>query len=61
MSNMSYCRFENTLGDLQDCEAAIRDGEVSDLSASEARALQEMFNIMHGLVEDYPEYLECGR
>ena len=25
MSNMSYCRFHNTLGDLQDCKDAIEE------------------------------------
>ncbi|RKZ15601.1 hypothetical protein DRQ53_08610 [bacterium] len=27
MSNMSYCRFENTSGDLSDCLGAMRDME----------------------------------
>lgn len=27
MSNMSYCRFQNTLGDLQDCYEALGDME----------------------------------
>ncbi len=35
MGNMSYCRFENTLGDLQDCYDNIDD---PDLSESEKRA-----------------------
>jgi hypothetical protein len=25
MSNMSYCRFENTLSDLRDCELALEE------------------------------------
>ena len=32
MSNMSYCRFENTLNDLRDCEEHLDD---DDLSKSE--------------------------
>ena len=35
MSNMSYCRFENTLRDLQDCLEHIND---DDMSADEIRA-----------------------
>lgn len=35
MSNMSYCRFENTLHDLRDCLDHIED---DDLSQSEATA-----------------------
>lgn len=27
MANMSYCRFENTLGDLRDCFTALREGD----------------------------------
>ena len=30
MSNMSYCRFENTSKDLRDCLNNIHDGELSD-------------------------------
>ena len=33
MANMSYCRFENTLRDLQDCDEYIYD----ELSESEHR------------------------
>ena len=28
MSNMSYCRFENTYGDLMDCFNALRDNDI---------------------------------
>lgn len=30
MGNMSYCRFENTLRDLDDCYVALRDGELEE-------------------------------
>ena len=36
MSNMSYCRFQNTVQDLQDCYDNIDD---SDLSAAPSAAL----------------------
>jgi len=39
MSNMSYCRFQNTLGDLQDCYEHIDD---EDLSKEEERAKQRL-------------------
>ncbi len=32
MPNMSYCRFENTVKNMQDCLNAIEDREVNDLS-----------------------------
>jgi len=40
MANMSYCRFENTLRDLQDCVMALEDG--GDLSSSELRSAMQM-------------------
>ena len=30
MSNMSYCRFENTLNDLEDCAEHIHDMDLSE-------------------------------
>lgn len=34
MSNMSYCRFQNTLNDLRDCYNAIEEGEADDSELS---------------------------
>ncbi len=44
MSNMSYCRFQNTLRDLQDCLDALCDieGNLSELSKEEARAADSL-------------------
>lgn len=45
MSNMSYCRFQNTSGDLEDCLAAIQsayDGGYP-ISAEERAAGKRMF------------------
>lgn len=39
MSNMSYCRFQNTLRDLKDCYEHFTD---SGLSKDEAQARQDM-------------------
>tara|TARA_Y100001937_G_scaffold104455_1_gene144431 strand:+ start:460 stop:648 length:189 start_codon:yes stop_codon:yes gene_type:complete len=41
MANMSYCRFENTLRDLQDCVMALEDGELES-GGSEMRAAMQM-------------------
>jgi hypothetical protein len=41
MANMSYCRFENTTKDMQDCLYAIEEGDTKDLSRYEASALRE--------------------
>ena len=44
MSNMSYCRFENTTNDLGDCIEAIRDweDECKDLSDYELSSLKDL-------------------
>ncbi len=44
---MSYCRFENTVSDMRDCISAIEDGDTSDLSRSEIRALDEFLSLAH--------------
>ena len=45
MANMSYCRFENTSKDLQDCVYAMDDAIIiadMDLSKTEMRSMQRM-------------------
>ena len=39
MGNMSYCRFQNTLNELRDCEEHIGD---EDLSDDEEKARQKL-------------------
>ena len=41
MTNMNYCRFENTSRDLRDCLTAIENRE-KDLSNNEAKAMRSM-------------------
>lgn len=40
MTNMSYCRFQNTLRDLDDCADALEEG--ANLSTEEARAAKRL-------------------
>jgi GTP cyclohydrolase I len=47
---MSYCRFENTLSDLEDCIQAINDRD--SLSEREADALEAMLQAIGELLED---------
>ena len=53
MSNMSYCRFQNTLADLQDCHDALQDmvdyPDVEDnaLSVEEYRAAVALLDLCH--------------
>ena len=51
MSNMSYCRFENTARDLEDCLDAIQNGEISDLSSQyEVDALEQLLDLCRDVV-----------
>lgn len=57
MSNMTYCRFRNTLGDLRDCADALDEmgGDLSDLSKEEARAAAALIKLCLQIGEDYSE------
>lgn len=56
MANMSYCRFQNTNNDLQDCLNTLEDGEA--LSKEEFAACKDMFETFiyyccnEGIIED---------
>lgn len=51
MSNMSYCRFENTARDLEDCLDAIQNGEINDLSSQyEVDALEKLLDLCKEVV-----------
>jgi hypothetical protein len=57
---MSYCRFENTLADLKDCQEKL-DGMHSintatleaELSATELRAARELISTCVAIAESY--------
>ena len=53
MSNMSYCRFENTSKDLQDCIEAIQNHyeECTDLSRYELRALSDLLEQAEEIID----------
>ena len=52
MSNMSYCRFRNTLADLRDCYDSMDD---DDLSEEEATARRRLVKVCQDIVSDYGE------
>lgn len=67
MSNMSYCRFRNTLGDLRDCVEAFRnylEPENFPLLREELDAAIELVFAARGLIEmvsvdvDFPPNFE---
>lgn len=52
---MSYCRFENTTRDMQDCINAIEEGETTELSRYEASALREFLDLADVIKEYEPD------
>lgn len=59
MSNMSYCRFENTDNDLGACETALEElfaaEDDSQLSATEFEAAVSLVARCQGIVEKFRE------
>lgn len=47
MANMSYCRFQNTLADLLDCQEHLFE----ELSAAEERARAELIRTCQEIAE----------
>lgn len=62
MSNMSYCRFENTAGDLADCWEHFDNFE--ELSESEAKARKRIIKLACEIAESYSDevglHIEVG-
>ena len=50
MSNMSYCRFHNTLQDLMDCADHIADNDLSD---DENRARKRLIKLAYQIAMDF--------
>jgi len=46
---MSYCRFENTARDLQDCVSAIEDSEVYDFDGYELNGFKKLIRLAEEL------------
>lgn len=59
MSNMSYCRFYNTYGDLSDCVTAleeyIEDAEANKISDGELSWAQKMYHLCQEFIDTYEE------
>jgi hypothetical protein len=60
MGNMSYCRFENTALDMQECADALEammEGEDDCLSERERRGLKIMLEIMGNIIANVADHL----
>lgn len=59
MANMSYCRFENTARDLQDCRDALDEGaDLESVSADEARAMIRLIRLCREITYNHGHLLE---
>lgn len=54
MVNMSYCRFQNTLEALKDCQYALEDDD-DELSEEEEAAKKRLIKLCQQIVSDYGE------
>ena len=55
---MSYCRFENTARDLDDCLEALENYPIEELSTSEFSALLDLLSIANKLLKYKQEIIE---
>lgn len=57
MANMSYCRFENTLRDLQDCEYALDNiyDEVGEMSDRERNSMLDLVKLCKTISDNWDE------
>lgn len=58
MSNMIYCRFQNTLRDLQDCLEALDElgGDIILLSDEEMKSAEELIAVCGEIHYQYNEW-----
>ena len=63
MSNMSYCRFQNTFQDLRDCVQEMDDAyniKDMELSEDEARAMKQMYSWCERFIENFDRLEEMS-
>ena len=61
MANMSYCRFYNTVIDLEDCINTLEvynEGELKDLSIDEKKALKKMLTEQLSRLNEVKEIID---
>lgn len=58
MGNLSYCRFENTLRDLSDCEDALFEKGLEGLSEAELEAAKRLIELCADIVSSHIYLLE---
>ncbi len=58
MANMSYCRFENTYHDLQDCLEALANEGMDSLSESEKKYAKKLIDTCTEIAQDFDESID---
>lgn len=53
MANMSYCRFNNTLSDLEDCREALENQNISSLA--EKRKAKRLLKVCREIADNFDE------
>ena len=63
MSNMSYCRFQNTRSDFQDCVFALEDmiEDSSKLSKEEERAAKGLYDLALEYIDLSETYQDANK
>ena len=56
MSNMSYCRFQNTKEDFSDCVNALSSDGLEPLSSEEKRAAKRLYQLAKQYVDEYESW-----
>lgn len=62
MSNMSYCRFENTLADLEDCYDALinqTEWDIKELSDEEYRSQVRLIKLCGTIYHEFEDNPTC--
>jgi hypothetical protein len=59
---MSYCRFENTLKDLQDCYKALQNNTIDsmeEMSAIEFNSMVRLVDLCYMISDEFDHFLTC--
>lgn len=56
MSNMSYCRFQNTALDLYDCVDFLRSDDPEEMSIEEQKAFARIIKLAKEIAENYSDW-----
>lgn len=53
MSNMAYCRFHNTVNDLEDCKEALENENIS--STSEKKSAKALIQLCREIADSFDD------